>query len=78
MRRSGLAGKFAVASALAMDKARTKRLLRSEGIAVPDDIVLRPNDSRAEVAHRVAESFGFPVIAASCAPGSGDDAPGHG
>jgi len=65
-------GSGVLASALAMDKAMTKRLLRAEGIPVPGELIvrgLRAWDPVAAAA-RIQESFGFPVIVKPNAQGS--------
>jgi D-alanine-D-alanine ligase len=51
-------GSGVLASALAMDKARTKHVWRSCGLPTPDFIVM---DGTAEIA-RVADELGFPVM----------------
>ena len=51
-------GSGVLASALAMDKARTKHVWRSCGLPTPDFIVM---DGPAEIA-RVADELGFPVM----------------
>ncbi len=65
-------GSGVLASALAMDKALTKKLLRAEGIAVPQDIVLKRHSSFAvaELSSKIQASFGFPVIVKPNAQGS--------
>lgn len=57
-------GSGVLASALAMDKARTKKMLRGEGIRVPDDIVLsrRGRPSAGTVDTWIRAAFGYPVI----------------
>jgi D-alanine-D-alanine ligase len=57
-------GSGVLASALAMNKAMTKRLLRAEGIPVPADIVVRRH-CRPDVGalHEcLVATFGYPVI----------------
>ncbi len=54
-------GSGVLASALAMDKAMTKRLLRAEGIPVPDDIVVSGSDG-GDPAQAVESRLGYPVI----------------
>jgi D-alanine-D-alanine ligase len=51
-------GSGVLASALAMDKLRTKRLWKSEGLPTPDYLVL----GSAADAHKAAERFGYPYI----------------
>jgi len=65
-------GSGVLASALAMDKAMSKRLFRAEGIPVPDDIVVQHRDrpDAATLHARLSESFGYPVIIKPNAEGS--------
>ncbi len=63
-------GSGVLASALAMDKARTKRYLRATGVAVPDDTVAQyasddPSDLRAAV-----DRIGLPCVVKPVASGS--------
>lgn len=51
-------GSGVLASALAMDKARTKRVWRDAGLATPDFLVLRNSDDL----ERVSGDLGFPVM----------------
>ncbi len=51
-------GSGVMASALAMDKIRSKRLFRQAGIATPDFLVI---EEKAD-ALRAAEAFGYPLI----------------
>lgn len=57
-------GSGVLASALAMDKSMTKRVLRSHGIPVPDEVAVRrarrPAD--AEVDAQIAAGIGYPAI----------------
>lgn len=57
-------GSGVLASALAMDKSKTKRLLRSHGVPAPDEVLVhrcrRP--AEAEVDAQIAAQFGYPVI----------------
>jgi len=65
-------GSGVLASALAMDKAMTKRLFRSAGIPVIEDIQVRrgeEEDSAALIA-QVQEHLGFPVFVKPNAEGS--------
>src|SRR5688572_27837231 len=57
-------GSGVLASALAMDKAMAKHVLRAEGIAVPRDLVLRSNQQpEPETLHQsIVDSIGYPVI----------------
>ncbi|TXH04433.1 MAG: D-alanine--D-alanine ligase [Nevskiaceae bacterium] len=59
-------GSGVLASALAMDKLRTKRIWKAEGLPTPDFAVL--NDVRD--AHEAARRFGFPFIIKPAADGS--------
>jgi D-alanine-D-alanine ligase len=65
-------GSGVLASALAMDKAMTKKLLRAEGIPVPEDITLEKTARpAADALHgRLQDSFGYPVIVKPNAEGS--------
>lgn len=55
-----------LASALSMDKLRSKRIWKSEGLPTPDDRVL----SDAAAAHAAAEALGYPFIIKPSADGS--------
>jgi D-alanine-D-alanine ligase len=55
-----------LASALAMDKLRTKRIWKAEGLPTPDFIVVHNLDD----AHAGARQFGFPYIIKPAADGS--------
>jgi D-alanine-D-alanine ligase len=65
-------GSGVLASALAMDKAMAKQVLRAEGIPVPRDLVLRENRRpEVESVHQsISDSFGYPVIVKPNAGGS--------
>lgn len=65
-------GSGVLASALAMDKSMTKRLLRSEGIPVPAEILLKAGRviPVSELDTRIRFSFGYPVIVKPNAEGS--------
>lgn len=65
-------GSGVLASALAMDKAMTKRLLRAADIPVPDDITIRRHARPdADALHaRIVATFGYPVIVKPNAEGS--------
>jgi D-alanine-D-alanine ligase len=65
-------GSGVLASALAMDKTMTKRLLGAEGIPVPEEVVLRCGSRSGDddLAQRVAVSPGYPVIVKPNAEGS--------
>ncbi len=59
-------GSGVMASALAMDKVRSKQLFRAAGIDTPDDVVLhRPGD-----AHIAVERLGFPMVIKPSGQGS--------
>lgn len=59
-------GSGVMASALAMDKVRSKKLFRSAGIATPDFVVI---EDRAD-ARRAAEDFGYPMVLKPAGQGS--------
>jgi D-alanine-D-alanine ligase len=65
-------GSGVLASALAMDKAMAKQVLRAEGIPVPRDLVLRESRRpESESVHQsILDSFGYPVIVKPNAGGS--------
>src|SRR5579862_3471555 len=65
-------GSGVLASALAMDKVRTNKLLRAEGIPVPYSITLerRKRPTSGEIDARIAASFGYPVAVKPVAQGS--------
>lgn len=57
-------GSGVLASALAMDKHMTKRILRTEGISVPDDILVsrqQIGDAQA-LLRRVSDRLSYPVV----------------
>jgi D-alanine-D-alanine ligase len=58
----------ALASALGMDKVRTKQLLGAAGLAVADGIVIRPGT--VVVPARVVERLGLPLFVKPCRNGS--------
>lgn len=57
-------GSGVLASALAMDKAMTKRLLRADGIPVPADMVVTRSDLQrsGDLAEIVCDGIGYPAI----------------
>lgn len=55
-------GSGVLASALAMDKVASKRIMESEGIPTPRWTTARRGDNAAEVLERVRNSCGFPCI----------------
>jgi len=59
-------GSGVMASALAMDKVRSKKLFRSAGIATPDFVVI---EDRAD-AVRAADYFGYPLVLKPAGQGS--------
>lgn len=59
-------GSGVLASALAMDKLRTKRIWKAEGLPTPDFMVL----SSADDARTAAAKFGYPYIIKPAADGS--------
>ena len=59
-------GSGVLASSLAMDKLRTKRIWKAEGLPTPDFMVLK----NAEDAHEAAKRFGYPLIIKPAADGS--------
>lgn len=59
-------GSGVMASALAMDKVRSKHLFRNAGIATPDYVVV---ESAADVA-RAIENFGYPLVLKPAGQGS--------
>ena len=65
-------GSGVLGSALAMDKAMAKQVLRAEGIPVPRDLVLRANRRpEADTLHQsIMDSFGYPAIVKPNAGGS--------
>lgn len=59
-------GSGVMASALAMDKVRSKKLFRSSGIATPDFVVVESGDD----AGRVADELGYPMVVKPVGQGS--------
>jgi D-alanine-D-alanine ligase len=59
-------GSGVLASALAMDKIRSKKLFQAAGIATPDFVVI---EGKAD-AVRAADEFGFPLVLKPAAEGS--------
>ncbi|MEX2124542.1 MAG: D-alanine--D-alanine ligase [Woeseia sp.] len=59
-------GSGVMASALAMDKVRSKKLFRSAGIATPDFAVL---ENKSDV-DRAADDFGYPLVVKPAGQGS--------
>lgn len=59
-------GSGVLASALAMDKLRTKRIWKAEGLPTPDFMVLNSEED----AHEAAKRFGYPLIIKPAADGS--------
>ncbi len=55
-------GSGVLASALAMNKVMSKRLLRAVGIPVPRDMVIARGDDVSDLIDRVSKSLGWPVI----------------
>lgn len=55
-------GSGVLASALAMDKIMTRRMLDYSGIPVPKGIDVRPGVDLAELAVRVGAEMGYPVV----------------
>lgn len=65
-------GSGVLASALAMDKSMTKRVLKAEGIPVPGEITLQRGRAfdHCVVDQAIASSFGYPVIVKPNSQGS--------
>src|SRR5512138_476389 len=65
-------GSGVLASALAMDKMMAKRILRAEGVPVPEEIVVRSRrrQSAAEIDGEIRQGFGYPVIVKPNSQGS--------
>ena len=63
-------GSRALASALAMDKARAKTTLRSKRIPVPEACVYQPGEPMEEFCREVIEKLSFPVVLKPCRQGS--------
>jgi D-alanine-D-alanine ligase len=55
-------GPGVMASAIAIDKITTKRIWKSEGLATPRSIVLRPGDQGRERVRTVPDDLGLPLI----------------
>ena len=63
-------GSGVLASALAMDKARTKRHLRAHGVPVPDDLLVGLGQSEAAVIEAATARIGLPCVVKPVASGS--------
>jgi len=63
-------GSGVLASALAMDKAASKRLFRAQGIPTPDFVALSGEDEPKAVGARIRERLGFPVVVKPVGEGS--------
>ncbi len=63
-------GSGVLASALAMDKARTKRHLRAHGIPVPDDALVLPGQPEAAPREEAIARIGLPCVVKPVASGS--------
>ncbi len=63
-------GSGVLASALAMDKARTKRHLRGLGVPVPDDILVRHEQGEPAALHVAIDQIGLPCVVKPVASGS--------
>ncbi len=64
-------GSGVLASAMAMDKVMTKRVLRSDGIPVPEDLVIGPGQQHpVQLTQRVGDTLGYPVIVKPSREGS--------
>lgn len=55
-------GSGVLASALALDKVMTKRVLKASGVPVAPDVVCYCGESLETVMRKVSESLGYPVI----------------
>ncbi len=55
-------GSGVLASALALDKVMTKRVLKASGVPVAPDVVCYCSESLETVMRKVSESLGYPVI----------------
>jgi len=55
-------GSGVLASALAMDKIMTRKLLLAEGVLIPDGIVFHKGMDVSELAKNVADELGYPVV----------------
>ncbi len=63
-------GSGVLASAVAMDKSKAKKLLRAEDIRVPDWIEVTRGDEVVEVDRVISRRFGYPVIVKPNSEGS--------
>lgn len=63
-------GSGVLASALAMDKARTKRYLRPLGVPVPDDVLVQPRHGASASVNAAIERIGLPCVVKPVASGS--------
>ncbi len=63
-------GSGVLASALAMDKARTKRHLRSVGVPVPDDVLVRHEQDEPAALQAAIDQIGLPCVVKPVASGS--------
>jgi len=63
-------GSRALASALAMDKVRTKAVLRSKRIPVPEACAYQPGEPMEKFCREVMEKLSFPVVLKPCRQGS--------
>ncbi|MFP6583816.1 MAG: D-alanine--D-alanine ligase [Candidatus Hydrogenedentota bacterium] len=58
-------GSGCAASALAMDKVRSKAIMKQKGVVVPDEVVFTLHDWKEEsesITHRVGDYLGFPCV----------------
>lgn len=55
-------GSGVLASALAMDKIMTRKLLHVEGIPVPEGMTITRSDAKQEIIERVEKYLGYPVV----------------
>jgi len=55
-------GSGVAASALGMDKAAAKRIMRAEGLPTPDFVPVFPEDDLAEACRRIRGRLGLPVV----------------
>ncbi|GIX07766.1 MAG: D-alanine--D-alanine ligase [Candidatus Poribacteria bacterium] len=63
-------GSGVLASALAMDKVKTKAILRAEGLPTPDWRTVSPEEDLRLQAPALAEAIGFPMVIKPVAEGS--------